>query len=206
MKRSPLFAIMIVAILGLTAWGWSNSKSNSSTTSSTEKTTTISPIVELAVGTLHLEGTSQAVDKELAAQLLPYWQLLDELNASESTAPQEVTAVVENIQWIMTAGQVKAIQEMQLTQNDLAAAIQDDGAAVDTTTKITNVAQGTTGGGPGGGPPDGGVPLDGGGPGTGFANGTSSQQGASSSQSTSTATTTSLIEEVIKLLEKRINS
>jgi hypothetical protein len=191
----------------LTAWGWCFSKSNSSTTSSTEKTTTISPILELAVGTLSLEGTSQAVDKQLAAQLLPYWQLLDELNASGSTAPQEVTAVVQNIQSIMTAGQVKVIQEMQLTQNDLAAAVQDDGAAADiTTTKITNVAQVTTGGGPGGGLPDGGVPLDFGGSGTGFANGISSQQGASSSQSTSSATTTALIEEVIKLLEKRIKS
>jgi hypothetical protein len=205
MKRAALFTLTTVAILALIAWGWSNSKSNSSTISSTTKTTSMSPILELAVGTLRLEGTSQAIDKELATQLLPYWQLLDELNASESTAPQEITAVVENIQGIMTEEQVKAIQDLQLTQSDLAAAVQDGGSEAGTTTaKIINVSQVTGGGGPAGGPPDaGGILMDGGGP--GISSG-SSQQSTSSAQGTSSATTASLIEEVIKLLEKRINS
>lgn len=205
MKKATLFTIMMVAILGLTAWGWSNSKSNSSTASSTTKTTTMDPVLELAVGTLRLEGTSQAVDKKLAIQLLPYWQLLDELNTSESTAPQEVTAVVENIHGMMTEEQVKAIQDLKLTQSDLAAAVQDNGSAVDTTTaKIINVSQVTGGGGPAGGPPPdaGGIIMDGGGP--GFSS-SSSQLDTSSSQASST-TATSLIEEVIKLLEKRISS
>jgi hypothetical protein len=199
MKRISIITLIIVTILVFIAWGRNSSKSSSSTTSSTIKTTTMEPALELAAGTLRLEGTSQAVDKNLAAQLLPYWQLLDELNASESTAPQEITSAVDTIQGIMTAEQVKAIQDMQLTQNDPAAVVQNGTSATDaSTTKITNVSQVTSGGGPAGGPPNGGGPLDGGGPGGGFT--------SSSSQGNSSTSATSLIEEVIKLLEKRMNS
>lgn len=115
MKRVSFVSVIIFVILVSTACGSSSSKSSSSTTGSTNKMATMTPAVELAVGTLRLEETSQAVDKKMAAQLLPYWQLIDELNASESTAPQEITAVVENIRAIMTTGQVQAIQNMKLT-------------------------------------------------------------------------------------------
>jgi hypothetical protein len=202
MKRISIFTLIIVIIFVAIAWGKISSKGSWSTTSSTDKTTTLVPTLDLAVGTLRLEGTSQAVDKELASELLPYWQLMDELNASESTAPQEITAVVENIQGVMTAEQVKAIKEMKLTQNDLAITMQDGGSAVSTgtTTKINNIAQVSGGGGALGAPPDGGgILLDGGGPGGGVISSTNSQ-------SNSSTNTTSLIEQVIKLLEKRINS
>jgi hypothetical protein len=203
MKRISIFALIIVIVFVVIAWSRSSPKSSSSTTSSTDKTTALAPALELAVGTLRLEGTSQDIDKELASELLPYWQLMDELNASESTAPQEITADLENIQGIMTADQVKAIEDMQLTKNDLVIASQVGGSAINTATaNVINISQVTNGDGPAGGSIDGGVPPDGGG--SGLTTGGSSQQSISGSQSIGTTNSTALIGDVIKLLEKRI--
>ena len=210
MKRVSFVSVIIFVILVSTACGSSSSKSSSSTTGSTNKMATMTPAVELAVGTLRLEETSQAVDKKMAAQLLPYWQLIDELNASESTAPQEITAVVENIRAIMTTGQVQAIQNMKLTQNDLAAVLQNAGSADISvgTAKTNNIAQAPGGGGLGEGvPPDGGgMPIDGVSSGGGVITSGNAQQSSSTSQISSSASITFLIEQVITLLEKRINS
>src|ERR1700690_1494645 len=95
MKRISIFALIIVMVFVVIAWERSSLKSSSSKTVSTDKKTA------------------------LASDLLPYWQLMGELNASESTAPQEITADLENIQGIMTTEQVKAIEDMQLNKNDL---------------------------------------------------------------------------------------
>lgn len=210
MERASFVRIIIFVILISTACGSNSSKSSSSTTASTNKMATMTQVVELAVGTLRLEGTGQAVDKKLASQLLPYWQLIDELVASESTAPQEITAVVENIHAIMATEQVKAIQNMKLTQNDLDSAVQNAGLADSsgTTTKTNNIAKVSAGVGPsGGGPPDGGGGLiDGVSSGGGVISNGSTQQNTLTSQIFSSAGVTSLVEQVIKLLEKRISS
>jgi hypothetical protein len=203
MKRISIFALIIVIVFVVITWGRSSPKSSSSTTGSTDKATALAPALALAVGTLRLEGTGQAIDKDLASELLPYWQLMDELNASESTAPQEITADLENIQGIMTADQVKAIEDMQLTQNDLVIDSQVGGSTINTATaNVINISQVTNGGGPAGGSIDGGVPPDGGG--SELTAGGSSQQSISGSQSIDTTNSTTLIEDVIKLLDKRI--
>ena len=71
----------------------------------------ITPETKLALGTLKLEGTPLAVDKATAAKLLPLWQLLLQLNTSSAAAPQEVTAVIDEIQATMTPAQSQAIDE-----------------------------------------------------------------------------------------------
>ena len=203
MKRISIFALIIVMVFVVIAWERSSLKSSSSKTGSTDKTTALAPVLELAAGTLKLEGTGQAIDKELASDLLPYWQLMGELNASESTAPQEITADLENIQGIMTTEQVKAIEDMQLNKNDLVIASQVAGSTVNTATAtVINISQLTPGGGAAGGPIDGGIPSDG--DGSGLTTGGSSQESISGSQSYGSANSTILIEDVIKLLEKRI--
>jgi hypothetical protein len=210
MKKVSIFTILLFIILVLSACGNSNSNGNSSTTSSVDGTISITPAMELAVGTLRLEGTSQAVDQELAVQLLPYWQLMAELNSNDAAAPEEISAVVENIQAMMTTEQVNAIQDMQLDQSDVTTAIQTTGSTSEVSNTNTNsniISQAPVGGGPGGGPPDGGgMPMDGGGIGGGSIINSSSGQSVSSSQSSSTTNTTSLIEQVIKLLENRIKN
>ncbi len=207
MKRISIFGTLLLIVLVVAACGSSNSKSSSAATPSAPATNAITPTMELAVGTLRLEGTSQAVDQELAVQLIPYWQLMEELNSNPAAAPQEITAIVENMRALMTAEQIKAIEDMQLTRSDVVAASQAavSGSSVsNTNTNANGMPQVFARGGQDGPPPGGGGGLMGQGGIEGASIiASSSQQSASSSQSPSSADTASLIEQVIKLLESR---
>jgi hypothetical protein len=188
----------------------------------------LTPEAKLALGTIRLDGTAQAIDPDHAAQLLPLWQLLAQLNGSTSAAPQEITAVVDQIRATMSAEQVKAIDGMQLTSNDVIAAFQQERQASGTGgngngfagRSSSDPAPSSSGsrrnqGGQnfffaGGGPP--------GGFGGGFGNnggtrtnGAQSQNGSSgnssqTAQSFSNATTAILVNQVIQLLENRIKT
>lgn len=76
---------------------------------------------QLAVGTLWLDKTAEAVTPAQAAQLLPLWQALNLLDASTTTAPEEVAAVQNQIVAAMTPAQIAAITQMQLTNTQLQA-------------------------------------------------------------------------------------
>ena len=69
---------------------------------------------QLMLGTFMLEDTEYAVDAEQAAALLPLWKLLNNLSSSETSADQEINAVVEQIEANMTTEQLQAIAEMEL--------------------------------------------------------------------------------------------
>jgi hypothetical protein len=135
-------------------------------------------ITRLAVGTLQLEGTDQAVTAEQAKTLLPLWKAYKVVTASESSAPQERDAVVKQISESMTAEQLKTIEALELTPETLAQLTErlgiQSGVAgnMDPSAMATRRAQrgsSNTGGGggdgpvffggpggPGGGPPGGG--------------------------------------------------
>jgi hypothetical protein len=211
MRKTSIGAIRIILAMILTACGSNGSAASSSTSSAntgsggTSRATSRTTV--LAVGTFKLEGTPQAVDKNMAAKLLPLWQLMTQLNASSSTAPQEVTAVEDDIQTTMTSQQVQAIQGMQITQRDVFTVLQQTGAASfgagqngSTRGGNNNRGGGNGGGGLGflfgggpGGAPGGGVPRAG--SGTPTAGGSGFSSGAS---------TTVLITQLIKLLESKI--
>lgn len=74
---------------------------------------------QLALGSLLLEETDLAVDPEQALDLVPYWKLYKSLLESDTTAPEELDALVNEIQEIMTAGQVNYIAGLQLIQEDM---------------------------------------------------------------------------------------
>ncbi len=76
---------------------------------------------KLAIGTLKLEGTDQAVTAKEATDLLPLWQAVKSLEANTNTAPSEITAVYKQIEGVMTSAQTQAIQTMTWTQADLQA-------------------------------------------------------------------------------------
>jgi hypothetical protein len=78
---------------------------------------------QLALGTLQLEETEQAVTPEQAATLLPLWQALQ----GGVTVQAEVDAVLKQIEGTMAAEQLEAIVAMQLTQEDLQAWMQEQG-------------------------------------------------------------------------------
>lgn len=74
---------------------------------------------ELLLGTFHLEDSEFAVDVELALDLVPYWKLYKTLLESDTTAPEELDALVAGIQDVMTADQLDYIASLELIQEDL---------------------------------------------------------------------------------------
>jgi hypothetical protein len=81
---------------------------------------------QLVLGTIQLEGTENAVTPGQAKALLPLWQAL----RGGVTAQAEVAAVLKQIEGTMTSEQLEAIAAMQLTQEDLRAWMQEQGADV----------------------------------------------------------------------------
>jgi len=79
----------------------------------------LSPQGQLALGTLQLEESDQALDETAATELLPLWQALQSLSNSQTTAAVEIDAVVNQIQDSMTAEQIAAIAGMKLTEDTL---------------------------------------------------------------------------------------
>ena len=74
---------------------------------------------QLALGTLKLEGSGNAVTPEQAQELALYWQALKALAADSTSATEETTAVQAQIVEAMTQVQLEAIAAMQLTSADL---------------------------------------------------------------------------------------
>jgi hypothetical protein len=75
--------------------------------------------MQLALGTLMLKDTENAVDAKTAEQLIPLWQAVGSLTSNNSSAPQEIEALYKQIGDTMTPAQIQAISEMQLTQQDI---------------------------------------------------------------------------------------
>ena len=155
---------------------------------------------QLALGTLRLEGTPQAVDSQTAAQLLPLWRLMDELSTSSATAPQEVSAVVDQIRATMTTEQLGAIDDMTLSTGDLAEPAA--GTASSGTSAFGDAArvpmEAVVGGG---GPPDGGGGIPGGGD---MPPGPQGQNSASTTSATTTAARSGVFQQVISLLQSKL--
>lgn len=125
---------------------------------------------QLTLGTMQLEGTDLAVTAEQAAELLPYWRVLQSLAQSDNTADAEIEAVLKQIEGVMTGEQISAIAAMQLTEDQLQTMLEEGalgfGRSFDQGVEGGKAGDGFAGG-PGGGfmggPPGGGP---GGGPGT----------------------------------------
>ncbi len=117
--------------------------------------------LQLILGTFKLEGTELAVSGEQAGRLLPLWRALRSLSASDSAAPEEIEALIDQIENTMSSGQIRTISAMALTREDILALASEMG--------LGGRPDGQTGG-PQGGPPGGGFPGGGpprGGPGQG---------------------------------------
>ena len=84
---------------------------------------------QLALGTLQVEGTGRAVTTEQASQLLPLWQALRSVLSSQNPAQAEIDALLKQIESGMTADQVAAIRDMQLTQSSLVEWAQSNGVS-----------------------------------------------------------------------------
>ncbi len=143
------------------------------------------PLAEsLVIGTLKLQGTSNAVNATQAAALVPLWQAYAQLTSSNTAAQAEIDAVVTQIQQTLTPAQVQAITAMKLTRQDVftemsSLGLTNGGANGTPGFSFTPRAGGGGGGGfgfgDGGGPPPGGFGGGGGGGGVPGAGGTTTR-------------------------------
>jgi hypothetical protein len=95
---------------------------------------------QLALGTLQLDGTANAITVAQAKTLLTLWQALRGTMQSGASAQAEVNALLTQIEGTLTADQLAAIKDMKLTQ----AAFQQWATA-------NGITMGAGGGQPGGG-------------------------------------------------------
>ncbi|MEJ5312931.1 MULTISPECIES: hypothetical protein [Anaerolinea] len=135
----------------------------------------------LAVGILKLEGTRWAVTAEQAQTLLPLWKAVKTLSSSDTASSEEIQALYEQIQEVLTAEQIQQIQAMSLTQDDFRALMEQYGISFNApmgengtltqdqmATRVAQRVQSSGGfpGGAGGIPPEGGLGGAGAPPGT----------------------------------------
>jgi hypothetical protein len=112
---------------------------------------------QLALGTLLLEDGDLAMDSDQVGELLPLWRVVQSLSESGTAAGAEITAVINQIQDGMTAEQISAIVDMQLTEEAIRSLVQDGSIAI----AREDVKSGDTGAAAGGGAPGGGGALGG---------------------------------------------
>jgi hypothetical protein len=108
---------------------------------------------QLALGTLKLEGTGEAITAAQARDLLFLWQ---SIQSGALQGDLETNAVWNQIERTMTADQVAAIAAMQLTAEDLTAYTQQMGPAMGSPGAMANPPAGGQGTMPQGGPSGGG--------------------------------------------------
>lgn len=167
--KKIIFLTLILTLLLTACGGSTETASSANTDTQFDPNSRELPLsTQLAIGTLKLEDTDQAVASDQAAELLPLWQVLNSLTSSDSAAPEEISAITEQIQETMTPEQLQAIENMGITGQDIFATMQELGLATGRQTNVSGTPQPGTGFGDGQ-RPEGGFP--GGGPGGGFGGG-----------------------------------
>ena len=111
---------------------------------------------QLALGTLKLEDSPQAVDEAQAADLLPLWRAYQTLSESNITADVEMNALLNQIQGKMTTAQLQAIVALSLTGEDVATMLEDGTLSGAMRGGGNSEGDGSKAGGFGGGPGGGG--------------------------------------------------
>jgi len=161
------FPIGLILTLVLTAC---SSAGNTSSTAPNGASQTasgeLSQPMQIAIGTIKLDGTGNAITKEQAAELLPLWETLQVLENSDTAASEEKEALLSQIQETMTGDQMQAIAALSLTRQDMFALMQSQGGLTSggsqnsngqSSSSSSNSGRAFNPGGdfPGGAPPDG---------------------------------------------------
>ena len=220
MNRSTLVLLLLFTLIMTACSGnASNAAGPAAGTQSGPAAGELSAGAQVALGTVKLEGTENAVTAEQAAELLPLWQTLEVLYGSDMAATQEIDALIAQIQETMTPEQTQAIAALNLTRQDMMTVMQEQGMAMGGGNANAQSGNSTTNNGsgfrPGGGEMPGGMPPGGGGfpgGGPGF------QEQGSRTQSTDSGTASSpaaidpnrvptpLVSAVIQYLKEKIGS
>jgi len=211
LRKTVVLGILLTLVLALAGCGGSEAAAPEEASSTATGVTlnedyadALPVSSQLAVGTLMLEDTDDAVSSEQARELLPVWQMLSALQDSGTAAEAEIEAVLKQIQAAMTTEQLMAIQEMQLTPTSMLEMARERGLG--TGSGMTDAA-GAEGGFT---PPAGMVPGAGGGPGGGFGMGmggatdlSPEEQEAATAERTNAFAGTAMTGMVVSLLEAR---
>ena len=223
MNKTTLI-ILLLLTLGMTACsGNASNAAGPATDNQTGRAAgELSMPMQVAIGTIKLDGTDNAVTKDQAEELLPLWETLQVLDSSDTAATQEKDALLTQIQETMTQQQMQAITALGLTRQDMFSIMQSriqnvGGTQNNGTTQGSGTSTNRNGGfGPGGGGFAGGPPPDAGGggfPGGGNPNAQGQGQRSQSGSSTQTANQpaavdpnripTPLIQSVIEYLKTK---
>jgi len=210
MKNIPWTLALILA-LTLTACGASTATGGAGSTAQADSTSALSTEEKLILGTFQLEGTEQAVTAAQAAELLPLWQVYQDLLTSDTAAQAEIDALLEQIQETMTAEQMQAINAMDLSQQDVFAMMQEQGVGMSVSSSTTTTGNSSQSGGmtpqEGGGDMGAGAPPDTGGMPMGDTGGSSTVTAQNDSANTTPMNPASpLIEVLIELLQSKVNA
>jgi hypothetical protein len=120
-----VISVLMVISLTLTACG---AASNGTQQAAPDQQGGSLPVQEqILIGTFKLEGTDQAVTAQQAAQLIPLWQVYNDLSTSDTAAQEEIDGLIQQIQDTMTSEQMQAIADMNITRQDLFTVMQDQG-------------------------------------------------------------------------------
>jgi hypothetical protein len=129
MKQFLPILLIFVLVAGLA--GCSQNSTTTTTISSTavqnQDDTALSLVTRLAIGTLNLENTDQAVTPEQAGEMLTLWQAYSSLSNSDTVTQTELDALVKQIQDALTTDQLKSIEDMQITRQSMNEIIQSLG-------------------------------------------------------------------------------
>lgn len=150
MKNKIILPLLLIPILLLSACG-SAAPSTATNTQGTANSQAMPLPEKLALGTLKLEGTANAVSAKEASDLLPLWQVYSSLITSDTAAQEEKDALAQQIQETMSAPQIKAIDSLNLTQRDAFASMQQLGITASAQVSANGTPQPGGGGFPGGG-------------------------------------------------------
>jgi hypothetical protein len=96
----------------------------------------LSPRNQLLVGTVLLEETDHRVTPEQAKTITPLWQALRTLVRSQTTAEEEIDALVAQLQTYYTKEQLDAIAALELTTEDMQALFDQLGLRAGTGTGL----------------------------------------------------------------------
>jgi hypothetical protein len=162
---------------------------------------------KLVLGTINLEETDYPITSEQAAELLPMFYVLQDLNDSDTAAQEEIDGLVAQIQETLTAEQTQAIDSMNLSMRDVFAISQGSSGSTSSsdaesaTSAGGNAAGGTPDMGAGGPPDMGGMPS-----GMQSTGTTSASSDTNVAPVMDTSTPSALFDAVIALLQKKIDA
>ncbi len=129
MKNFTRTFLCLTIVLGLVSCGTGdrNTQEDEGTITIENSEVTLPFETQLILGTLKLDGTELEVTADQASKLLTLWKAFRSLSTSDTTAEEELDAVINQIQKTMTAEQLDTIQAMDLKQGDMASIMEELG-------------------------------------------------------------------------------